>query len=120
MSTSTLLGPHRLDFDEIEAHVPRVTPGVFVTGHLNYQDKFLMKAIGRSDCDLRTGLRELIGSGGHFLYCVTPTSKAAFEEECRLFHELRPNTPIHPVRSENKNWTCPYCQVSRGHLPSAR
>lgn len=113
MTTSTLLGPHRLDFSEIEATVPRLAPGVYALGHVDYRNVFYLNAIGRHDFDLRTGLQGLIGSGAYFKYQVVPTSRAAFEHECKLFHEFRPNTAMHPVRSENKDWTCPYCRV--GH-----
>jgi hypothetical protein len=113
MTASLLLGPHRLDFDEIEVAVPRIVPGVYVLGHVDYRNVFYLNAIGRCDVDLRTGLQGLIGSGGYFKYQVTLTSRAAFEHECKLFHQFRPNTAMHPVRSENKDWTCPYCRVAR-------
>jgi hypothetical protein len=113
MTRVALLGPHRLGFDEIETSVPRVRPGVYLLGHLDHKNAFYLKAIGRFDVDLQTGLRGLIGSGGHFKFQVAPTSRAAFEYECKLFHDLRPNSSIHPVRSENKDWTCPYCRSMR-------
>jgi hypothetical protein len=113
MTSVALLGPHRLGFDEIETAVPRVSPGVYLLGHLDHKNSFYLKAIGRFDVDLQTGLRGMIGSGGHFKFQVAPTSRVAFEYECKLFHDLRPNSSIHPVRSENKDWTCPYCRSMR-------
>lgn len=108
-----LLGPVRLGYDEIETLLPRVSPGVFVLGNLDFQNRFSLNTIGRDDVDLKAGLRSMIGSAGYFMYSVQPTGKAAFDEECRLFHELRPSRISHPVRSENKDWTCPHCRVTR-------
>lgn len=116
MTAKVLLGPHRLDFTEIESEIPRIVPGVYVLGHVDYRNVFYLNTIGRFDVDLRSGLKGLIGSGAYFKYQVAPTSRNAFDHECKLFHELRPNSAMHPVRSENKDWTCPYCRVSRSVL----
>ncbi len=86
MATTTgLLGPFRLAYDEITNSLPRVAPGVFAVGHRGPDGKFYVDYIGRADRDLREKLLSLIGSGNLFKFRQTPSNEAAFHAECDLF-----------------------------------
>jgi hypothetical protein len=111
MASSDLLGPHRLDFESVEAKVPRIKPGAYALGYLDHRNNFFLNKIGRFDADLRSGLKELIGTSAYFKFVTTDTSRTAFESECRLYHEYSLESGFHPVRSANKDWTCPYCRT---------
>lgn len=111
MTSLALIGPHQLDFESVEAKVPRIKPGVYALGYMDHRNNFYLAKIGRFDADMQSGLKELIGTSAYFKYLTTDTSRAAFENECRLYHEFNLENAFHPVRSENKGWTCPYCRI---------
>lgn len=118
-TTTALLGPMRLAYDEITDSLPRVAPGVFAVGHRGPDGKFYVDYIGRADRDLREKLLSLIGSGNLFKFRQTPSNEAAFHAECDLFHELKPpGNRMHPDRPAGTNWECPRCRFFRLQGPS--
>jgi hypothetical protein len=114
MTSTGLLGPFRLAYDEIKNTIPRVAPGAFVLGHKGPDGQFYVHFVGRADHDVREKLIGLIGSGNMFKYRCTSTAEAAFEAECDLFHSFRPpGNHMHPDRPAGVNWECPKCRFFR-------
>ena len=112
MAKSGLIGPYRLTFEGIDSAVTRRSAGVYALGHAAADGRFFVKHVGRSDLDVKARLREHIGSANLFKYEYYPSSQAAFEKECELFHDLTPpSNRIHPGRPKGTTWACPRCQI---------
>ena len=111
MPKSGLMGPYQLSFDGISSAVTRRAAGVYALGHTGADGKFRVQHIGRSDIDVREKLRGCIGSNTMFKYGYFPSSKAAFEKECDLFHDFGPpGNRIHPDRPAGSSLECPHCR----------
>ena len=107
-----LLGPYRLTFDGINGAIARRSAGVYALGRNDPSGNFQVKHVGRSDSDIREGLRECIGSDTMFKFSFFGSAQAAFEKECELFHEFSPpGNRIHPSRSKGTKWECPRCKI---------
>lgn len=114
MTSTGLLGPFRLAYDDITDSIPRVAPGAFVLGHKGPDGRFYVDYVGRADQDIRDKLLQLIGSGNLFKYRCSTTSEAAFHAECELFHTFQPpGNRMHPDRKAGTNWECPRCRFFR-------
>jgi hypothetical protein len=114
MANIGLLGPYRLNFDEISSAIPRIAPGVYALGHKGPDGRFYIDVVGRSDKDIRGKLHSLIGSGTLFKYSFVPNMETAFHKECDLFHEFKPpGNRLHPDRLAGTNWECPRCRFFR-------
>jgi hypothetical protein len=112
---SALLGPYNLNYDELELFVPKSQCGIFALGHVDRAQIFRVERVGRADTDLRSSLRELIGSSIGFKFAPLSTPREAFEQECELFHRLKPpGNFIHPVRQAGAIWFCPICSQFSG------
>ena len=98
---SGLLGPYRLNFDTIDAAITRSSAGVYALGYTSPEGRFCINHVGRADTDVKSKLRNCIGSATLFKFGYLPTSKAAFERECELFHDLSPpGNRVHPGRAQ--------------------
>ncbi len=114
MTSTGLLGPFRLAYDEITGAIQKPAPGAFVLGHKGPDGRFYVGYVGRADEDIRDKLLQLIGSGNLFKFRVTPTGEEAFHAECELFHAFQPpGNRIHPDRPAGTNWECPRCRFFR-------
>ena len=103
-------GPYDLSFDTLERVLSKGRRGVFSVGYVDREDRFRVQSVGRDDYDLRARLCELIGSSAMFKFALINDSRAAFERECELFHDLRPPSNfIHPSRPSGTDWKCPRC-----------
>jgi hypothetical protein len=112
MAKSRLHGPFKLNFDAINAAIIRHSAGVYALGYTNPEGKFCINHIGRADTDVKSKLRECIGSATLFKFGYLPSSKAAFERECELFHDLSPpGNRVHPGRPRGTSWVCPRCRI---------
>jgi hypothetical protein len=112
MTKTGLLGPYRLTYDTIDAAVTRSSAGVYALGYASPEGKFCVNHVGRADADVKGKLRSFIGSAMLFKFGYMPTSRAAFERECELFHELSPpGNRVHPGRPKDTNWACPRCRI---------
>jgi len=112
MTSTGLLGPYRLTFDGIDTAVGRKSAGVFALGHENPAGAFVVRHIGRSDADLKSRLRDYIGSDTMFKFRYFSTARMAFEKECELFHRFSPpGNRIHPDRPQGTSLACPYCRI---------
>jgi hypothetical protein len=114
MTSTELLGPYKLAYDDIDSAIPRVAPGAFVLGHKGPDGRFYIDFVGRADVDMRDRLLQLIGSGSLFKFRSSATGEAAFHAECELFHDFKPpGNRMHPDRPAGTNWECPRCRFFR-------
>lgn len=112
---SGLIGPYRLTVDGIADAVKERSPGVYALGHQDFNGRFRITHIGRSDKELSQTLRDMIGTSSLFKFLPLATSKEAFEKECELFHKFKPpGSSLHPVRPPGTNWSCPRCMQGSG------
>ena len=114
MANAGLMGPYRLNFEEIQDAIPRVAPGAFALGHRGPDGKFYVDFVGRADTDVRGKLHGLIGSSNLFKYSCASSAEAAFKKECEVFHDFKPpGNRMHPDRPAGTNWECPRCRFFR-------
>lgn len=111
MSLASLHGPYVLDEANLLALLRQHKPGTFALGRYTATGFQVMHA-GRSDTDLDLGLRPWIGRWPHFKFRYFESARAAFDQECELYHEflapaLQPDG--HPARAAGTDWTCPRC-----------
>ncbi len=107
---TNLKGPHELSFDTLEQVLAKARTGIFALGYVDQTGRFRVQSVGRDDYDLRARLCELIGSSVMFKFATMTSARDAFEQECELFHSLRPpSTVIHPSRPSGTDWRCPHC-----------
>ena len=113
MRDSGLKGSFRLSQSQVDAQVTAVSPGIFALGHRSADgSKFTIRRVGRSDADVNRRLHAYVGRYSHFKFDYSPSSSAAFEKECALFHRLNPqDNRIHPTRPLGTLWRCPVCQI---------
>jgi hypothetical protein len=112
MAKNGLFGPYRLNFDTIDAAITRSSAGVYALGYTSPEGKFCINHIGRADTDVKSKLRNCIGSATLFKFGYLPNSRAAFERECELFHDVSPpGNRVHPGRPKGTNWECPRCRI---------
>lgn len=106
----SLKGPYTLSFDTLERVLPKSRSGIFALGYEDRTERFRVECVGRDDYDLRARLCELIGSSSMFKFATLATAREGFEQECELFHSLRPPSNfIHPGRPAGTDWKCPHC-----------
>jgi len=109
---SGLTGPFRLTFEEIDLAVRERQPGVYALGTCDTVGRFAIMSVGRSDVDIKSRLREVIGAGTHFKFDTFATEREAFEKECELFHDIQPpGNFIHPGRPAGSTLRCPRCRI---------
>jgi hypothetical protein len=113
MRGSGLKGSFPLTRVQVDAHVSVVSPGIFALGHRSADgSKFTIARIGRSDSDVNRRLHDYIGRYPHFKFGYAPSSAAAFERECALYHQLKPrDNKAHPQRPAGTIWRCPMCEI---------
>lgn len=112
MPSSGLQGPFPLTANGINAVVTLTSPGAYALGEVRSDGLFYIARIGRSDVDLNDRLHDYEGQYSRFKCEYHATPKAAFEKECRLWHDFLPaDNTYHPDRPAQTNWTCPVCTV---------
>lgn len=117
MASTGLKGPFPLTEDSIDNEVTRTSPGAYALGYLNDNRTFIVSYVGRSDDDLNGRLKKWVGKKNYkrFKYDYFGSPKAAFEKECRLYHDFggkqKLDNDVHPARPENTNWECPVCTI---------
>lgn len=112
MPKSDLYGPFSLTADGVSNAVKGIGPGAYALGN-SQSDGFHIEYVGRSDDDLAKRLQDHVPE--HYLqfkYGFYDSAKAAFEKECRLYHDFNPpDNKVHPARPKNANWSCPVCVI---------
>jgi len=75
--------------------------------------------VGRSDNDINGRLKQWADEKPkrytHFIFSYATSPKAAFEEECRNYHDFVESNKLdnenHPDRPDGTNWKCPKCGI---------
>lgn len=116
MARTGLFGPFALDCASIDRYVGN-NIGAFALGATNERGEFVVRYIGRSDTNVNQQLKSWVGRYEQFEYRHFLSVRAAFEKECRLFHDFggtaRLDNVAHPARPEAAEWTCPHCTSVR-------
>ena len=98
-----------LSADVINRNVAVNQIGAYALGYTS-DNIFYVQYVGRSDSDLNGRLLQHDGVYSQFMYGYYYSSKAAYEKECRLYHQFTPpDNDIHPARPSGTNHTCPVC-----------
>ena len=113
MPNLNMNGPFDLDEPTIARMVTLKSPGNFALGYTR-EKQFVVRYIGRADADLPAELKQRIGEYTSFKFSYLAEAKAAFDKQCRNFHDFggteRLDNPGHPERPAGSNWVCPHCE----------
>jgi len=118
MASLNMEGPYRLTKEKIDEVVTRKSPGNYGLGYVR-DDTFYVCYVGRSDDDVNERLKQWVGEKPnrytHFKFSYATSPKAAFEKECRNYHDFGESDKLdneyHPQRPEGTNWECPVCDI---------
>ena len=111
MPSSGLRGTFPLTQTGIDENVTKTSPGAYALGYVK-DSTFYIDYAGRSDVDVADRLKDHIGSYRRFKYEYYPSAKAAFEKECRVYHDFKPkDNKVHPARPTGSGWGCPVCTI---------
>ena len=112
-----MTGPYDLTPNKINAVVAQASPGNYALGHKS-DDTFYVSYVGRSDSDVRGRLLSWAGKKSKyesFKYAYASSPKAAFEKECRNYHDFGGSKKLdngsHPDRPDGTDWKCPVCNI---------
>ena len=116
MASLEMQGPYPLTGTKIDEEVLRTSPGNYALGDMR-DDTFTVRYVGRSDADVNTHLHEWVGvpdsAYKRFKFSYASSVKAAFEKECRNYHDFggsdRLNNERHPARPDGTIWKCRVC-----------
>jgi hypothetical protein len=117
MASLGMEGPYIFSSEEIDRVVTKTSPGNYGLGYKNDEGTFIVLYVGRSDTDVNEELKaKLINSEyKHFKYSYATSPKAAFEKECRNYHDFggseKLDNIIHPDRPAGEDWSCPVCDI---------
>ena len=112
MTSTSLHGPYRLDYDGVTSAICDDAAGAFALGYEHRDGSFRITLVGSTEEGLRQRLLDRIGSDQLFKFSIFATAEQAFHKECELFHDFRPpQNRFHPVRPSGKKWQCPRCMM---------
>ena len=108
-------GPYNFTLSEIDRIVTRTSSGNYALGRTG-DDTFFVSYVGRSDSDINQELKvRLTLNYAKFKYSYATSPKAAFEKECRNYHDFggseKLDNKIHPSRPPGTGWKCPICSI---------
>ena len=110
MASTGLKGPHALTEKNIDAKVD-ASIGAYALGTKNDRGGLTVSYVGRSDTDLNRRLKDWVGDYNDFKYDHFTTKRAAFEKECRMFHDFGGTkslvNDVHPARPSGTSYDCP-------------
>lgn len=114
MTKLEMQGPFLLSVGRISETVTKTSAGNYALGYVDDEKVFRVKYVGRSDSDVAARLRKHVGEKYKlFKYSYATSPKAAFEKECRNYHDFGESrlldNDIHPDRPKGANWKCPCC-----------
>ncbi len=123
MPSLNMNGPHDFTSLKIGEVVTRKSAGNYALGYISRDGSFVVQYVGRSDVDVKQELRVRLSISAYqaFKFSYASSPKAAFEKECRNYHDFGGKQKLdndnHPDRPTNCNWKCPVCKVF-GSVPS--
>lgn len=105
---------YELTTAKIDEKVTKTSAGNYALGHKK-EKNFFVQYVGRSDDDLNKRLKDWVGDYKRFKYSYASSPKAAFEKECKNYHDFgekkRLKNDIHPDRPNGSSWKCPVCDI---------
>lgn len=114
MASLDMKGPYELTKKEIDKQISRTSAGNYALGKVS-NSTFYVSYVGRSDVDLNGRLKKWAGKYSKFKFSYATSSKAAFEKECRNYHDFGGSEKLdnedHPQRPDGINWKCPFCNI---------
>lgn len=115
MATLDMQGPYNFTSAEIDRVVTRTSPGNYALGRTE-GETFFVHYVGRSDSDVNQELKARLALNyTKFKYSYATSTKAAFEKECRNYHDFggseKLDNKIHPSRPPGTGWKCPVCTI---------
>ena len=113
MPSTGLSKPFILTSNKIDEIIKKISPGVYVLGHVNNKGVFIVEYVGRSDDDLNDRLHDWVGEYKQFKAIYYNSVKATFEKECSIYHDFGENekldNEIHPDCPDGIMLKCPIC-----------
>ncbi len=113
MASLNMDGIYEFNSETIDKVISKTSPGNYALGHLGKNNNLVPEYIGRSDDDLNTRIKQHLNDSKytHFKFSYASSSKAAFEKECKNYHDFikQLDNEIHPDRPDNSDWECPKC-----------
>ncbi len=111
MATLGMEGPFDLTVVAVDREVKKVQAGHYALGRVDKDDgKFIVTYVGRSDSDLPGRIKDWVDRYTSFKYSYADSEKAAFEKECKNYHDFSPpDNKVHPAIPDWTSWVCPYC-----------
>ncbi|TEU05248.1 hypothetical protein E3I90_04610 [Candidatus Bathyarchaeota archaeon] len=116
MASLGMEGPYAFTSAKIDEVVTRKSPGNYALGYTKDDGTFIVQYVGRSDVDVKQELKARLDSKyKKFKYSYATSPKAAFEKECRNFHDFGGSEKLHnknhPDRPSGISWKCPVCNI---------
>jgi hypothetical protein len=116
MASLNMKGPYTFASAKIDEVVTKKSPGNYTLGYTKDDGTFIVQYVGRSDVDVNQELKARLNSKyKKFKYSYATSPKAAFEKECRNYHDFGESDSLdnkkHPARPGGSNWKCPVCTV---------
>jgi hypothetical protein len=125
MDPLSMQGPYDMNFKTIDQIVTHQSPGNYILGYSNSQNTFIEQYVGRSDLDVGIELKARLSSLKYkkFKFSYADSPKAAFEKDCRYYHEFGGSGYLqnerHPERPDGMCWNCPVCKIYDSPLLAA-
>lgn len=120
MASLDMSGAYSLTNAEVSNQVTKTSAGNYALGYMKTKDDgghtFIVQYVGRSDTDVGGRLKQHVGEKyKKFKYSYASSPKAAFEKECRNYHDFGESksldNEVHPRRPNGSGWKCPYCDI---------
>ncbi|WP_106496136.1 hypothetical protein [Lentibacillus sp. Marseille-P4043] len=115
MSSLDMKGSYVYSLESISSVITKKSPGNYVLGYKNEDNEFIVRYVGRADSDLNDRIKDHLSKNKyrHFKYSYASSAKAAFEKECRNYHDFgekeKLDNKIHPDSPDGTNRKCPSC-----------
>lgn len=116
MASLEMNGPYQLTSNKVDEEVTRTSPGNYALGYTKDDGTFIVQYVGRSDSDVNDRLYDWEDTKyKKFKYSYASTAKAAFEKECKNYHDFGESEKLdnesHPDRPNGSDWKCPVCNI---------
>ncbi|MBA7693889.1 hypothetical protein ES703_102485 [subsurface metagenome] len=114
MASLGMQGSYTFSSAKIDEVITRTSAGNYALGYTKDDGTFVVQYVGRSDTDLNAELKAKLNSKyKKFKYAYATSPKAAFEKECRNYHDFGESESLHneyhPDRPDGTTWECPVC-----------
>ncbi len=90
MASLDMNGPYEMSSSEVDRVITKTSPGNYALGYSG-DSSFIVKYVGRSDNDVNKRVKEWVGENSsykQFKFSYAGSPKAAFEKECKNYHDF--------------------------------